>query len=133
MDLSVRRSSVALRDDLSWLGSAHGTQATQTITLDATTFRNVEGTQSDGGSLISGLPLMKTTVEDGVQLYGLWLDNDATPNELAGFLYTGTQLHPDATRVGAAILEHGRVIVENLPVPVDAAGQASASGRFIFA
>lgn len=131
MDLSVRRSSETLRDDLSWLGSAHGTQATQTITLDATTFSAAH--KSDGGSLLSGLPLTKTTVEDGIQLYGLWTDDDVAPKTLAGFLYTGVLVHPEATRVGAPILEHGRVIVENLPVTVDAAGQDSASGRFIFA
>lgn len=127
MDLSVTRVTEELRDDLSWLGSAHGTQATQTITLDVTKF--TDDHKSDGGSLLSGLPLAVTGTDQGQDLYGLW----TVGATLAGFLYKGVRTAEGQTRAGAAILEHGRVKVDNLPVTVDAAGQTSAAGRIIFA
>lgn len=69
MDLGVKRSSVG-QDDQSWLGSAHGTQSTQTITLDRTTF--TAATHYPEGWLKSGLPLMYLRDESGQKVYGLW-------------------------------------------------------------
>lgn len=127
MELGVKRSSVG-QDDQSWLGSAHGTDAPQTITLDTTSFTAAEQfTDNVGGWLKSGLPLAQTGTEDGQRVYGLW----TTGATLAGFLFTGVQASAD--RVGGAILEHGRVKTAKLPVAVDAAGQTSAAGRIIFA
>lgn len=128
MELSVRRSSVG-QDDQSWLGSAHGTQATQTISIDTTTFTNVAHYADGvvGGWLKSGLPLRVLRTEFGQKIYGLW----TTGNPLAGFLFTTTEA--SAATVGGAILEHGRVRTAKLPVAVDNAGQTSADGRIIFA
>lgn len=127
MELGVRHSSVG-QDDQSWLGSAHGTQATQTITIDTTTFTDAAHfTDGVGGWLKSGLPLTVLRQENGQNVYGLW----ATTNALAGFLFTATQASADL--VGGAILEHGRVRTAKLPVAVDAGGQTSAAGRIIFA
>ena len=123
MDIAIKRASFG-QDDQSWLGSAHGTNAAQGITLDVSTFTKAD--HYPGGFLKSGLPLQKL----GNGKYGLW----ATTKPLAGFLFTAVSAPADpATPVGAALLEHGRVIAAKLPVSVDAAGQASASGRIIFA
>lgn len=56
MDLSQRRKSFGV-DDQSWLGSEHGTQSTETITLDTSTF--TAGIHFPDGYFKSGLPLGK--------------------------------------------------------------------------
>lgn len=123
MDLTIKRETFG-QDDQSWLGSAHGTQSTQTITLDVSTF--TAGTHYPQGWLKSGLPLQKLAGGK----YGLWV----TTKELAGFLFTQVKAPANtATPVGAALHEHGRVIEAKLPVPVDAGGKTSAAGRIIFA
>lgn len=122
MDLTVKRASFG-QDDQSWLGSAHGTQSTQSITLDVATFTRAD--HYPEGWLKSGLPLAKSG-----DRYVLWTSGA----DLAGHLFTPVQAPSNpATPVGGAILEHGRVIASKLPVPVDAAGQASATGRIIYA
>lgn len=122
MDITIKRESFG-RDDQSWLGSAHGTNAAQTVTLDASTF--TKATHYPEGWLKSGLPLAKSG-----QKHVLWTAGAA----LAGFLFTTVRVPENlASPVGAAILEHGRVKAAKLPVPVDAAGQATAAGRIIFA
>ncbi|MGP5022366.1 head decoration protein [Glutamicibacter arilaitensis] len=122
MDLTIKRESFG-QDDQSWLGSAHGTNAAQTITLDVSTFTAEE--HYPDGWLKSGLPLAKSE-----ETYVLW----TTEADLAGFLFTTVKAPADpATPVGGAILEHGRVKTAKLPVSVDTAGQATAAGRIIFA
>ena len=122
MDLTIKRESFG-QDDQSWLGSAHGTNAAQTDTLDAASF--TKATHYPDGWLKSGLPLAKSG-----EKYVLWTAGAV----LAGFLFTTVRVPEDtAAPVGAAILEHGRVKAAKLPVSVDADGQATAAGRIIFA
>lgn len=122
MDISIKRTPIG-NEDQSWLGSAHGTNAAQTITLDASTF--TKATHYPDGYLKSGLPLAKSGAK-----YVLW----TTGADLAGFLFTSVRVPENtATPVGGAIFEHGRVKTAKLPVSVDAAGLATAAGRIIFA
>ncbi|SDI40939.1 hypothetical protein SAMN05421505_14925 [Sinosporangium album] len=58
MDLSMRTETWAT-DDQSWLGSAHGTDAGRSITLDTSTF--TPGTHYPDGHFPSGLPLGRIT------------------------------------------------------------------------
>lgn len=123
MDLTIKRETFG-QDDRSWLGSAHGTQSAQSVTLDVSTF--TAGTHYPDGWLKSGLPLYK--MPSGK--YGLWV----TTKTLDGFLFTTTKAPAvNTTPVGAALFEHGRVKEAKLPVAVDTAGKASAAGRIIFA
>ena len=123
MDLTIKRESFG-QDNRDWLGSAHGTQSAQSITLDVSTF--TAGTHYPDGWLKSGLPLQDL----GNGKYGLWL----TTKVVAGFLFTTVKAPASsATPVGAALFEHGRVKSAKLPVAVDTAGKASAAGRIIFA
>lgn len=55
MDLAVRSEGPWLPEDRSWLGSAHGTTATRTITLDVTAF--TANTHYPNGYLPSGMVL----------------------------------------------------------------------------
>lgn len=64
MDLSVRTTDY-LVEDRSWLGSAHGTTATRTITLDTSAF--TEGTHYPNGYVPSGMVLARITASG---LYG---------------------------------------------------------------
>ncbi len=123
MNLTVEYAGYGRQN--AWLGSAHGTDATQTITLDLTSgFKAAD--HFENGIVKSGLPLTKLSSGK----YGL-LTGDG---ELAGFLYQPVKAPADlANGVGAALLEHGRVKTANLPVTVSAASQKSAAGRIIFA
>jgi hypothetical protein len=58
MDLNLRTETFQT-DDQSWLGSAHGTDAPRSITLDTSAFTS--GTHYPNGFFPSGLPLGKIT------------------------------------------------------------------------
>lgn len=127
MDLSIRSETFAA-DDQSWLGSAHGTDATRTVTIDVSTF--TAGTHYPEGFLKSGLPL--AVLPSG--RYGLF-DAAATNSQgtLVGFLFTPVKAPADtATPVYGAILRHGAVIASRLPVPVAEADRADVAGRIDF-
>jgi hypothetical protein len=64
MDLAVRSEGPWLPEDRSWLGSAHGTTATRTITLDVSAF--TAGTHYPNGYIPSGMVLAHL----GGELYG---------------------------------------------------------------
>lgn len=129
MDLSIKTETFS-QDDQSWLGSAHGTNAAPSITLDTSAF--TAGTHYPNGYFVSGLALGKITATG---LYGPYSDAAADGREvLAGFLFCAVKA-PAVTTVDVqgALLEHGRVIAARLPVAVDAAGKADVAGRIIFA
>lgn len=70
--MSVKSTSYAVGDD-SWLGSGHGTDSTESITLDISTFTS--GTHYPNGFVESGIPLGKITAS------GLYGPYGASPNE----------------------------------------------------
>ena len=51
---------------------------------------------------------------------------------LSGFLLTPTKVTSGGADVGAALYEHGRVVEDNLPIAIDAAGKADVAGRITF-
>jgi hypothetical protein len=129
MDISLKTENFAF-DDQSWLGSAHGTDAARTVTLDTSAF--TAGTHYPDGYFKSGIPLGKITTTGK---YGPYNDAAADGTEvLAGFLFCAVDI-PSATTtdIGAAMLVHGVVIESKLPVVVNAAGKADVAGRIIFA
>lgn len=67
MDLSLKTEAFG-SDDQSWLGSAHGTDATESITLDTSTF--TAGTHYPAGYFKSGIPLGKITSSGKYGPYG---------------------------------------------------------------
>lgn len=113
-------------DDPSWLGSAHGTDSTETITLDGDLF---SAGAFPGGRVPSGTPLGKVTATG---LYGPYDGNGAGGLDvLVGFLFAGRQVRAN-TNIGAAALTHGKVREANLPFPVDANGKTDVAGRIRF-
>ncbi|MFJ8760839.1 head decoration protein [Streptomyces cyaneofuscatus] len=114
-------------DDQSWLGSEHGTRATESCTLDTSTF--TPNTHYPAGYFKSGTPLGQITATKKFGPY----DNTATDGRqtLVGHLYAAVGAPTDNTiDVAAAILTHGKVRLSRLPVPsaVDAAGRAEVAG-----
>ncbi|MFI5808983.1 head decoration protein [Streptomyces sp. NPDC051561] len=128
MELSIKTTSFGT-DDQSWLGSEHGTQATETIVLDTSLF--TAGTHYPEGFFKSGIPLGQITAGGK---YGPY-DNAASDGreKLVGFLYaavgapTVNTLDPSG-----AMLVHGKVREARLPVAVDAAGKTDVAGSIRF-
>lgn len=128
MDLTIKTENLGSGDQ-SWLGSAHGTDAGDPITLDTSTF--VANTHYPDGYFKSGIPLGKITASG---LYGPY-DNAAVDGRevLAGLLFTSIDA-PDAntTDVQGVLFWHGEVVEALLPIAVDAAGKADVAGRIFF-
>jgi len=129
MDLSLTTQTFGV-DDQSWLGSEHGTQATESVTLDTSTFN--PATHYPNGYFRSGIPLGKITAGGK---YGPY-DNAATDGRetLVGFLFAAVKAPADNTvDVGAALFVHGKVRSARLPLgAVDAAGRADVAGSIRF-
>lgn len=130
MDLKQRTETFGV-DDQSWLGSAHGADSTDSVTLRTASFTAGTHYTELGGYFKSGIPLGKITATG---LYGPYADaaTDGT-GVLAGFLF-GAVPAPKVTTsdVVGAILVHGKVRESRLPLAVDAAGKADVAGRIIF-
>jgi hypothetical protein len=128
MDIAPTTQSYAL-DNNSWLGSAHGTEATESITLDSDA-GFVAGTHYPNGFLPSGTPLGKVTASGK---YGLYDDAAGDGrNTLVGFLFGGVPIKSTTSDPGAALFVHGKVREANLPFAVDAAGKADVATRIRF-
>lgn len=125
MDLTLKSEAFAV-DDQSWLASRHGVGEAQSVTLDTSTF--TAGTHYPDGFFKSGLPLAYNGTSKKYELF-----TGAVDTVLAGFLF-GSVPAPSVNTVDipAAMLDHCKVVASRLPVSVDAAGQATASGRIIF-
>lgn len=126
MDITVRSESFGV-ENRSWLGSAHGTEATRTVTLDVSAF--TEATHYPDGYIPSGTVLGRITATG---LYGPYDDALATGQQVAaGFLFNSTKV--GAADVGAPMLEHGMVVEDNLPAEsgYDAAAAVDMAGRIV--
>lgn len=116
MDLTLRTEAFQ-SENQSWLGSAHGTEEADSITLDGATL----GAVFASGVVPSGVVLGKITATG---LYGPYAsgagDGRQTP---VGHLLTTVELfialRGDAAgvfhNVGGALFWHGEVIIANLP------------------
>lgn len=124
MDLTTRTDSFAVEDQ-SWLGSRHGSDAADSITLDGTTL----GAVFTDGKVPSGVVLGKITASGK---YGPYDDAASDGRQTAVYhLFTSVSLknvlRGDSTfhDVQGAGFWHGQVIVANLPTShgLDAAGK----------
>lgn len=128
MDISVRSESFGT-ENRSWLGSAHGTDATRSITLDVSAF--TEATHFPDGYIPSGTVLGRITATG---LYGPYDDAAVDGREIAaGFLFNSTKAATGGADVGAPMLEHGMVLEANLPANsgLDAAAALEMAGRIV--
>lgn len=124
--------TLAGNSDPSWLGSAHGTDATQSITLDLSKFD--KETYWPKGRIRSGTPLGVITASG---LYGPYTaepeagDEDGTET-LVGFLYADVVVLDGDETAPAAIFLHGQVKPANLPHPLPDTAYADVAGQIIF-
>ncbi len=106
MDISVRKVGPYRVEDRSWLGSAHGTTATRTVTIDTSAF--TQATHYPNGYIASGTLVSRI---DGTGLWGPYTAGAAS----TGHLFNSTVVPDNGADVGAPVLEHGVVYVPNLP------------------
>ncbi|WP_432160770.1 head decoration protein [Streptomyces sp. NRRL F-5630] len=116
-------------DDQSWLGSAHGTDSTETIVLDTSTF--TAATHYPDGYFKSGIPLGLITAGGKYGPYDAAAEDGR--GTLVGFLFAAVKAPADNTLdPAAALLTHGKVRESRLPVPVDADGKTDVAGSIRF-
>lgn len=128
MDLTVKTVSYQ-SEDRAWLGSAHGTDCTESITVTPTAFTRAQ--HFPNGFIPSGMPVALITSGDKSGLYGPY-DPAKTNGQqnLAGHLFSAIAVTDGGPNVGAALLWHGAVVIARLPANhgLDPAGMAAVSG-----
>ena len=129
MNLAQTSQTFLPPEDQSWLGSAHGTDSLETITLDVSAFT---ATFTDG-VIPSGVALGKITATG---LYAPYDDAAVDGSAvMTGFLYTTKDISAgDTFDIGASMLTHGKIRVAKLPTDhgLDAAGRTDVAGRIQF-
>lgn len=130
MDLSLKTESFT-QDRRDWLGSAHGTDAPVSVSLDVSKF--TKATHYPDGYIRSGTPLGKVTTGGK---YGPYDDAASDGRQtLAGFLFTAQDVDARqvaSTTVVGSMLIHCFIREAKLPIAVDAAGKTDVAGRIIF-
>ncbi|WP_327359327.1 head decoration protein [Streptomyces sp. NBC_01304] len=110
--------------DRDWLASRHGTDSTETITLDLTKLTKnthyVEPTATQPhGYVRSGVPVGRITASG---LYGPYDPAAKDGREtLAGLVYAEAPFTPGTTKVPAALFWHGTVKAAKIPGGIDPA------------
>ncbi len=128
MDITLQPTETWTAEDRSWLGSRDGTEVTQTITLDTSTF--TEGTHYPNGYIPSGTVLGMITATG---LFGPY-DNAASDGRqtAVGFLFSNTKVRNGGPDVGAAI--HWRGVIRSSRLPsnsgLDSAGRTDLAVKF---
>ncbi|WJV48877.1 head decoration protein [Streptomyces flavofungini] len=123
MTLQPITTSTSYTADRAWLASLHGTDSTETVTLDISKLtagtHHVASTDTAQpySRVLSGVPVGKITASG---LYGAF-DPAATDGRqaLAGFVFAETLFAPGATKVPAALLWHGVVAAAKVPGGID--------------
>lgn len=111
MKLGIVRETFAAPEDQSWLGSAHGTQEADSITLYGPAFI---GTFADG-VVPSGVVVAEYTAGANTGLYGPYDDAGADGlDAAAGHLFTTTDIG-EGVNTSAALYWHGEVVESKLP------------------
>jgi len=115
-------------EDNSWIASSHGTDSTETVTLDgAVGF--VPATHFPTGVLPSGTAVAKVTATGN---YGLYDDAAVDGRTLFVGFTVGNVAISATKKVGAAMLTHGRVRESKLPFAIAAAAKPDNTNiRFV--
>jgi hypothetical protein len=129
MGIAVHKTEYQGASDPSWLGTAHGTDAAGSATLDVSKF--TAATHFPLGFVRGGTPVAKITATG---LYGPYTPADSTTGlgTLAGFVLWDVPVATGATREPFALYDHGKVVTARLPIAVDADGRADVATRIQF-
>lgn len=109
-------------DNPKWLGSAHGTDATRTGTLNKAAFPSND---YPDGIVPGGTAVGKDTAT------GLYGPFGGSYTDGAGFLISVTDVTGDYDPA-VGILDHGRVVEANLPAAVTSPFKTAVAGRIQF-
>ena len=128
MSIAPKTTTITGPGNPGWLGSAHGTDAPRTVTLDVSKF--TAGTHYPDGFIRGGTPVAKITA---TKKYGPYTPADSTTGlgTLVGFVYGNFPIDGQANVV-AAVLDHGKVREDRLPIAIDADGKTDVAGRIQF-
>jgi hypothetical protein len=131
-------TSVTVTADRAWLASRHGTDSTETITLDLTKFTKAThyvdpAAGNPHGYVRSGVPVGRITAS------GLYGPYDPAAKDgceiLAGLVYAEAAFTAGTTKVPAALFWHGTVNTAKIPGGIDPAkiafNPAGAQIRFL--
>lgn len=123
MDLVPVIESIG-QDDQRWLGTAHGTSAGDSITLDASAF--TAGTHYPNGYLPSGTCVSLSSVSNK---YGPYTTGGANGTGTAlGFLLTPVQIKSGTSTPSGVLYYHGEVVTAFLPF-TSGAGSIDTTGK----
>ncbi|WP_399932263.1 head decoration protein [Streptomyces kanamyceticus] len=138
MSIQPYTTTVTVTADRDWLASRHGTDSTETITLDLDKLTKhvhyVEPTAAQPhGFVRSGVPV------GGITASGLYGAYDPAADDgravLAGLVYAEAPFTPGVTKVPAALLWHGTAHTAKIPGGLDPAkitpNPAGAQIRFL--
>lgn len=132
MDLSPRKTQSAPVDEKLWLASKHGTDCTDTITLDLAggTF---DAILVPGGDGFSYVPSGTAVIRGGDGLYDRVDADDVATGHLFESVRVLRDGSGDATvRAGAALLWHGEVVQARVPATTAGAfGNANRAAAHI--
>lgn len=129
MDLTVTTISYQ-SEDRAWLGSAHGTDATESFTVVPALFDRA--LHFPNGFIPSGMPVALVTSGEHAGLHGPYDPTKSNGQQsLAGHLFSSVKVPANGANVGAALLWHGAIVIARLPANhgLDAGGMAAVSGR----
>ncbi|MEV4741593.1 head decoration protein [Streptomyces sp. NPDC049555] len=131
MTIQPYTTTVQVTADRDWLASRHGTDSTETITLDLTTFtKGVHYAEPEPGQphgfVRSGVPVGRIAASG---LYGPY-DPAATDGRqvLAGLIYAEAPYTPGTKNVPAALFWHGSVKTAHIPGGIDPTKIVAAPG-----
>lgn len=123
MDLTIKTETLTANENVTWLGSRHGTDTAEPITLDRSLFTAT----FPNGFIPSGVALGKITATGK---YGPYSNAAVDGRETCqGHLLTTIEYDTvNDNDPGGALLWHGQIIRSKLPVGhgLDAAGEVEA-------
>lgn len=126
-----QRTETFLQSNHKWLGSEHGTSNARSVTIKTTSL--TPGTHFPQGFIPSGTPLAQYTGGGDVGKYTVYVSGGANgAGTLVGFLLEAVPIRNTTEDAVGALLDHGRIVSSQLPIPVDPAGQAAVAGRIWF-
>ncbi|MER6425758.1 head decoration protein [Streptomyces sp. NPDC001137] len=138
MSIQPYTTSVTVTADRDWLASRHGTDSTETITLDLAKLAKgshyLEPTAAQPhGFVRAGVPVGRITASG---LYGAYDPAAKDGREVfAGLVYAEAPFTPGVTKVPAALFWHGTVNTAKIPGGIDPAkiapSPAGAQIRFL--
>ena len=122
MRLQQQSQTFMAAEDQSWLGSAHGTQEMDTITLDGSAFLDTFPT----GVIPSGVVVGRITATGLYGPYTAAATAGAGSDTAAGLLFTTIDVGTDGVDSPASLFWHGEVIRAKLPADngLDTAAEA---------